>query len=970
MKYERPQLGRAKGGLLMRSSAFSSALVSGILIAIAPGAQADQAPAAEESGGVPEVTVTGTRITSNGYNQPTPVTVATSEDLLKSTPTNLADALNSTLPQFANSASPSRASHNFTSSPGNENGNILNLRGVGGQRTLILFDGIRMPPTTYFGDVDVDVLPEMLVQRTDVVTGGAAAVYGSDAVAGVVNFMLDRNFTGIKTEGQYGEAERSDNENYRFGLAGGFKLLDGRAHLLVSAETYDNKGMLRSDRAVARADYVFVGAVAGSASPPGSAANPYVMKPNVSIAASSPTGLMLSGPLAGQQFTAGGTGVVPFNPGTATGTPGYFTNGDGLIIPADVTANAPLNTKKAYGRFSLDFTSGVRAHVQGAYSRTTLDYILEANGFIVPTAASLFSGNPYLPAALQNAMTSSGTASVLVDKYPFGPSPDTREVTDFYMGNVGLDGSLGSHWTWNADFTHGHSKYDVEQRNTLDWRNTFAATDVVNNAAGSPVCFASLSADPVIAARYANCQPLNALNEAATPAGLAYALGASAYVATITQDSVQASLQGDLWQLPAGPIGAAVGAEYRNEKLDLTSNSDPGLLDTAAEHNAYFAGLRGVPAGLAQFFWLTNTGTAHGSVNVKEAFVELSLPVFKDAPFAQSLDFSTAGRFTDYSTSGSVRTWKLGFTWAPISDVQFRGTLSSDIRAPTVYDLFAGPQFGIGQLFDPVTNSTANLQTISSGNAGLAPEKGRTTTVGAVFRPRFLAGLSAAVDWYRLDISGAIGTISAQRIVNDCFNSGGTSPECAFISRPTPTSFPTAVTLSPLNSQTLLTEGLDFDASYSSAAGPGKLTARLYANYLERFVNPQLGTSGNLAGYAVSQTAVYPHIRATLALDYRLGSFDIFAAEQFIGPMNLNAPIPNNIHVNPDVASVWFTNLTLDYATPFERADAHVFLTVNNLFDKQFPIIPGNIPGLNIPTAISVYDTVGRAYTLGARVKF
>jgi len=181
------------------------------------------------------------------------------------------------------------------------------------------------------------------------------------------------------------------------------------------------------------------------------------------------------------------------------------------------------------------------------------------------------------------------------------------------------------------------------------------------------------------------------------------------------------------------------------------------------------------------------------------------------------------------------------------------------------------------------------------------------------------------------------GKKNRRRIVNDCFNSGGTSPECAFITRPTPTSFPTAVTLSPLNSQTLLTEGLDFDASYSTVAGPGKLTARLYANYLERFVNPQLGTSGNLAGYAVSQTAVYPHIRATLALDYRLGSFDIFAAEQFIGPMNLNPPIPNDIHVNPDVASVWFTNATLDYATPFEKADAHVFLTVSNLFDKQFP---------------------------------
>ena len=154
---------------------------------------------------------------------------------------------------------------------------------------------------------------------------------------------------------------------------------------------------------------------------------------------------MLSGPLAGQQFAPGGTGVVPFNSGTPTGTPGYFANGDGLVIPLDVTANAPLNTKKAFGRFSLDVTPDINAHVQGVYSRSRIDYIIEANGFIVPTGATLFSGNPYLPADLQGAMDGSGMDSALVDKYPFGPSPDTSEVTNFYMANVGLEGKFGSH---------------------------------------------------------------------------------------------------------------------------------------------------------------------------------------------------------------------------------------------------------------------------------------------------------------------------------------------------------------------------------------------------------------------------------------------------------------------------------------------------------------------------------------------
>ena len=942
-----------------------------------PAAAPAAAPAAGSSGAkstsgsavqLQTIQITGTRIVTNGYKEPTPVTVAPTNLLLQSTPTDLADALNATLPQFLNSPSPSRATHNFTSSA--ENGNILNLRGVGGQETLILFDGIRMPPTTYLGEVDIDVLPEMLVQRTDVVTGGASAVYGSDAVAGVVNFVLDRNFTGVKAEAQYGESQAGDNENYRVGVAGGTDLFDGRAHVLVSLETYNDDGMLRSDRAAGRADYAYVGSTPGTALP-GSAANPYVSVPNISIPISSPTGLMLSGPLAGEQFAPGGTSVIPFNAGTPTGTPGYNQNGQGLMIPSNVSAIAPLNTKKAFGRFSFDISPDITAHIQGAYARSEVDYSLEANGFVLPTPATLFSGNPYLPSDLQSALTSTNTDSVLVDIYPFASPPATSEVTQFYFVNAGLDGALGSNWTWQADYTHGHSVDNVNQNNTLEWRNTLAAIDAVKNSSGQTVCNASLSSDPTIAARYANCQPLDILDPASTPAGLAYAMGDSAYEATVSQDTADVSLSGNLFELPAGEVGAAVGGEYRNETLGLTSNSNPALLFTAAEQSAYFAGLRDVPAGLNTAYWLTDTGTASGSVNVKEGFGEISVPLLKDKPLARSLALSGAARITDYSTSGTVDTWKAGATWGPIRDLLFRGTLSADIRAPTLYDLDAGPQFGIGQVTDPVTNTTANLETISSGNSKLQPEKGRTLTFGVVLTPRFLEGFQASVDWYRLDISGAIGSISAQQILLDCYNSRGTSPDCDFISRPTPTSFPTSVTLAPLNSQFELTEGWDIDGSYTQHLGPGQFSARLFGNYLDRFVNPQLGSSANLAGFALNgnQPLAFPRERATLDLDYRVGRMDVFASEQFIGRLDLSAPIPDNLYVNPEVAAVWYTNLTLDHSMVIEGIETHVFFTVDNLFNRQFPVIPGTIPGLNVPTIISLYDTVGRAFTLGVRAE-
>lgn len=911
-----------------------------------------------------EVHITGTRIITHGYRQPTPVTSASTNQLLQATPTNIPDALNANLPQFLNSSSPSRSSHNFTTPP--TNGNILNLRGVGGGKTLILFDGIRMPPTTFIGQVDVDVLPEMLVKRVDVVTGGASAVYGSGAVAGVVNFVLNKSFSGLKAEAQYGESQLGDNQNYRFGIAGGTSVLGGRGHVLFSLDTYHNHGMLRSDRAASNANYVYVGSTPGTALP-GTVANPYVSESNISIPASSATGLMLSGPLAGEQFTPGGTGVEPFNAGTPTGTPGYFRNGQGLIIPADVTANAPLSNDHAFARFSYELTPHIAAHIQGAYSRSQLDYIEEANGFIVPTGATLFSGNPYLPAALQSAFNSTGTSSTLVDIYPFGPSPRTSEVTRFYFINAGLAGRFGSGWRWRANYTHGDSLMNVNQNDTINWQHAFAALDAVQNGSGQTVCNASLSTNPTIVARYANCSPLNLLNPYSTPAGLAYVLGDSAYAAAVTQDQLDVSLSGNLFKLPAGEVGVAVGADYRNEKLDLTSDSNPALLDTAALQSAYYAGLRGVPANLDQFYWLTNTGTANGSVNVKEVFGEMEVPILKDKPLVHSLDLSGAFRFTHYSTSGSVDTWKIGGTWSPVRDVLFRGTLSADIRAPTIYNLDAGPQFGIGQLTDPVTNTTANLQTITTGNPRLQPEKGRTLTFGVVLTPRFLPGLNASIDWYRLDISGAIGTISAQQIVLNCYNSNGSSPDCAFISRPTPTSFPTSVTLAPLNSSYELTEGWDMDAAYDKRIGPGMLTARLYANYLSRFVNPQLGSTQNVAGFIINQTTAYPRVRATLNVGYRVRRNSAFVSEQFISKLSLDAPVPDSIYVSPNVAAVWYTNLTLDHTFDIDGAATDVYLTVNNLFNKQFPIIPGTIPGLNVPTVISLYDTVGRAFTLGVR---
>jgi iron complex outermembrane receptor protein len=342
-----------------------------------------------------------------------------------------------------------------------------------------------------------------------------------------------------------------------------------------------------------------------------------------------------------------------------------------------------------------------------------------------------------------------------------------------------------------------------------------------------------------------------------------------------------------------------------------------------------------------------------------------------ELPGAQSFDLNGAARVTDYSTSGTVETWKGGFTWRPIEDVLLRGTDSRDIRAPTLYELYSGANSGTGQLYDPVTNMTENVSTTTSGNANLKPEVGTTYTFGGVFSPHYVRGLSVAIDYYHIKISGAITTLTAQQIVTNCAT---IAVDCELVTRPTPTTFPTSITIAPTNSSFLITSGIDVDATYRTPLMAGDLTLRLYANYLQHFVTQQSVTEPAYenAGYATTgnQPTAYPHRRATLNVDYKKDAFGFFLSEQYIGNLSLDSPQPNNVYVSPNVPAVWYTNAMVSYRLPIDKGNVETYLNVGNLFDKQPPLVPGSIPGLNLPTIISLYDTVGRVFTLGARFKF
>jgi len=926
----------------------------------APAQTTDNPPPAEPAKDGSDIVVTGSRIVRDGYEQPTPVTVAPIADLEKATPTNIPDALNK-LPQFANSVSP-RGNDNLLGNSG-QHGNILDLRGVGGLRVLSLLNGTRVPPTSYKGAVDANTIPQLLVQRVDVVTAGASAVYGSDAVSGVVNYVLDTKFTGLKGVAQYGISTRGDLPNYRLGLAGGISFAGGRGHLLASVERFDARGIDRGSRIYGGDAYAAVGSVVGSPAVAGTAANPLIFVGNLrSLALSYPGLITASSPagLAVSQFQPGGS-ILPVNRGTPTGTANTYIGGDGYFAGTSNTLSPPLTTTQGYARASYEFSDNLSAHVEGNFAQSDTSYNTQAQSIL---GFTIFSGNAFLNPAIQSALGPNGNFTLFRYFDDHGPIPATEKVSS-YMIDAGLDGKIGS-WSWKATYTHGNSITHFAQRG-FQIQKLAAALDAVRDPSGNIVCKVSLT-NPGL---YPGCVPFNPFGPGSvSDAAFNYALGTSRYRARNSTDDWTLSAQGALFNLPAGPVDVVVGLEYRKQGLAITSNSDPTFTPD-------FTGLRGIPATRRQYFNNTNVGQAFGSLNVKEAFGELNVPLFKDTPFLRELSLNAAGRVTDYSTSGRVETWKLGAVWKPVNDLTFRITRSRDIRAPTLFDLFAGIQTNPTTLIDPHTNVNASFRVVAGGNPNLQPEVGTTLSFGLVAKPKFLPGFSISVDYYHLRINGAITTQSVSDILNECEQSNGASPTCALIQRPFPFSdhstanFPIQVSTISQNISFLDTRGIDIDASYRTTLGNGALQFRLYANIVDRFLqqNNSVAPVYDYAGYGANGTltAARPKFKGTLSVDYEVGPVGIFVQETLIGKMKLG---PTQVYAEPDIKPVPYTDLTLTYRPPVRGAPS-LFFTVTNLLDRKPPLVAApSSPGLYYPTLYTLYDVVGRTYTAGIRFKF
>lgn len=999
---------------MLRAQSLKLALISGTALAAVSGAVAapafaqvvvqDPTPAAppppddaavassEDDGSAATIVVTGTRVVRDGFSAPTPLTVMTQEEIENSSPTNnIADFVNQ-LPSLAGSVRPSNSRLELSS--GIAGINALNLRNLGTVRTLVLLDGRRSVGSTITGVVDVNTIPQSLVQRVEVVTGGASAAYGSDAVAGVVNFILDKKYTGLKLSGDIGVTDKGDSFNYSADITGGMAFAGGRGHVIVAAEVAHNDGIFQIDRDWNHTGFVRIQDPAWTAT---STTPRYLIRRQVGAANSTPGGLItasaggVANRLCGTYFGQGGSinryqyGALTFPAPACSATPDRTQGGDWRVNDSGrrIGLDPRDDRHGVFGRLSFEVTDDIELFAEGSFNRQETLFNAGPNLMLglpmnatncnvvpVPTTCNAFLYNA-LGAATLTGLTRATLQTTAVD-LPNRNTNNVRKVQRYVIGAEGEFTAFAKPAHWDVYGQYGRAKLHEQLRNIqqLDRRsNALAAVFApAGNPGGLPVgsIQCAINVDANLTNDDPACRPLNLLGiGVADPAAIDYVLGDPFRDQKAEQTVFGANLSLTPFATWAGDVSVAVGAEYRKEKIS-------GFVP------AEFQPLT-LPSGATRSLWsVGNYRPSKGSYDVKEAYLETVVPL------GFGLEFNGAVRATDYSTSGYVTTWKLGATWQPIDDIRFRVTRSRDIRAPNLNELYQAGTANTDSVNNPffpgpgpgsITYGTrlSYLGTIK-GNLDLKPEIANQWNVGAVISPRFLPGFTASADYFRINLKDAIDSISAQDIVNRCFE--GLAEYCAAIT-PDPNNPRVLITRQPFNFASMKVSGIDFDAAYRRPIGPGNLTLRGVATRnIDNIVDT--GIAGNVPVNIVGSTDL-PKWFYRFSANYDTPSYGITAVARGVSSSVYNAAAiecqtncPLSTTQNPtyddlDISGAFYVdlNLTKKFNVWGNERGGEFFVNVTNLFDR-WPIL---LPETGLAANTTYSDLLGRSFRVGMRLK-
>ncbi len=915
-------------------------------------ADAGTATPAEVEAATTDIIVTGSRIQGT-FNAPTPVTSILQSDLAAAAPSTLAEGLRQ-LPSITPGGGP-------TAGAGTANGgqNFLNLRALGNTRTLTLVDGRRFTPANPTNLIDTNLIPQGLVERVDVVTGGASAAYGSDAVGGVINFVLNKRFEGLKADAQVGISQRGDNAEQKFSLTYGTSLLNDRLHVVVAGEYYNNDGVdgnAREFRRTARNQL---------ANPLGT---PKLVQGNDLRTPFTTGGLVVVGQggsaannalIKGIMFGANGA-PLPYDYGTIASdigvTSGSQNGGDGFRVSTGQEIVRPLERKTLFSHVEFEVTDNFLMFAEGSYGKSVAQFQSS------PTTGTLTiqRGNPYLAQAAPGLVTQLNTLGVsrfLLNRLTLERGQTIQEnENETIRGLVGVSGKIANNWNWEASYQYGRNdNYNPTYNNLLTANLTRATNAVVSG--GQIVCADTISTIDAVRAAATGCQPFNPFGAGAPSQGsLDYVFGTSVFDTRTIQQAADFSINGALFDLPAGPLSVAAGAEWRQ----ISARTVADALSNAGA------------------FRLVNQQNFYGKYDIKEVFGEIQIPLLKDSFLGRSLDVNVAGRHTDYSTSGGVDTWKAGVSWQIFDGLRFRGTRSRDIRAPNLSDLFAtGRQNNITIDDTLVTGRTyLSVPNFTFGNRDLQPEIAQTTVLGVVLRPSFVPGLNIAVDYYNIKIRDAIGNVGGNNAVQQCNLSGQTSEICAFVTRDPVTRAVTQTRTSPFNLTEQRTSGVDIETSYRVpmdtifGGDPGNLTLRVLAGYVKENItlSPLILNPVNDAG---NGTFSLPHWRGTTTVNYNIGKFAAFTQVRYIGPMTWDKTRVLGVdtdfnHIGHQV----YVDAQFSVRIPAFGKDQEFFVNIQNLLDKDPPYDPIVTGATPLPTDPNLFDQVGRMFRIGMKARF
>jgi iron complex outermembrane receptor protein len=961
------------------------------------------------SEGVEQVVVSGSRIQDAGFDLPTPTTVVDMKFLNNSAQPNLIETL-AQLPSISGSLT---GSSGPTSSGANGKGvSAVNIRGLGVQRTLVTIDSQRIVSADFNGFNDVAELPQLLIKRVDIVTGGASASFGSDAVAGVVNFVTDKKFEGIKGDAMAGISTYGDNQTGQVRVAAGTSFLGDRAHIEGSVEYTYNQGVPPGKAGVAggpngRTWFNAPGSLSYTNPTATTASNTPAGQPQINFRTNTvPTtfssyGLIASGPLTGNAYTASGA-LAPFNYGVGvTGTAPVRTAAgitavclSSLCTGGDTSANfseqANIVNQAVRGDFytRLSYDIGQESEIYGTATVShvaTESYVpgAQRQQSTGPTTISCGAGiggqpNPFLSAAVNTACTGAGVTSFTygVSSAIFTPNEtlkSNREFRRFVLGSNGAFDVLGQHWTYNGYYEHGENDTAIHDRELVKNRFT-AALDAVAGPGGSVVCRSA-------AAQATGCIPINTFgNFPLSQSQLDYLNPpAGEYQIThLMQDVVSFNVNGQPFSTWAGPVDLATGVEYRQEKF--STYGDPyGAGFAASPANATYPN-DGVVDPAGSNWFVGNFHNGAGNYHVSEGFVELGVPLLNDNTWGK-IDANVAGRATGYSTSGYVNTWKVGATWqTPVDGLKLRALQSRDIRAPNLNDLYA-PAVGTGANVNNPAGTQIRSTQNAIGNSALKPEKSQTTELGLVFQPSWFPGFRSSLDYYRVAIKGQIGAFTAQQEIDTCSASGGTSSVCAAI---TPSlNNPTNVTVQSFNLASTVTDGFDMEASYqfdlSQWDVPGSFSLRSLVNHTSKFItNSGIANTFPIesAGVNISSSAPTPFGNVPLWRTYTTEEWSNDKMSFNLTERWFSDGVFNKSYIVCAPGTCPVTTLA-NPTTNFNHMIGAFYLDVGTSYNVSDAVqLYGKVDNIvNISPATqnsgfyngSLYDGVGRMFRIGAR---